>query len=330
MLNEPAPRRATVSRVCSYILAQSHVLQAADIRALVRTTAYAWHDLHMHVLLHDGWTGRKVEWSRPAGHHADMTYSLPSDTGDSAGPAGYTYGGIVVHLAGAPAPRRCSRDDVLDVLRKLRFSGWLAQPENGWLVIVAPGAGGSVAAGRRGVLEVGGWLADQLGVPVLSFWVLDDRQLSVAAWTDGHEVGRYVSDPSHGSADSDDILPEPIGFEHAAAFAAACARPDATDALAESLSEELDVDSRVESERLAEVLRLLGLPQWLVSSASLPRDIPAGPRAVDLTRLGAGSEGMNGRLRGWSAGVVRRRRPPPPTILDPPRGAAADFDPWQF
>jgi hypothetical protein len=39
---------------------------------------------------------------------------------------------------------------------------------------------------------------------------------------------------------------------------------------------------------------------------------------------------MNGRLRGWSAGVVRRRRPPPPTILDPPRGAAADFDPWQF
>jgi len=79
---------------------------------------------------------------------------------------------------------------------------------------------------------------------------------------------------------------------------------------------------------LSTVLRLLGLPRWLVAAGSLPRDPPTGPRARDLTRLGAGVPGLLGRVRGRAVNVVRRRRPPPPVVTDPPRGRGADIDPW--
>jgi hypothetical protein len=230
-------------------------------------------------------------------------------------------------LDGAPSGRACTREDVLAALREIRYSGWLGQPEDGWLVAVAASGDGTVAAGRRGVVGVGEWLADRLGATVFAFRVVTDRQLLVALWADGEEVGRYLSDPSHGL--DDDTLSDPVGVEHADGFAAACGHPEAAEDLAELLAEELDPDSVIESERLGRVLRLLGLPRWLVAASSLPRDIPTGPRSRDMTRLGAGVPGFRGRLRGAAVGIVRRRRPPPPAITDAPR-RGSDIDPWML
>jgi hypothetical protein len=64
-----------------------------------------------------------------------------------------------------------------------------------------------------------------------------------------------------------------------------------------------------------------------VAAATLPRDIPTGPRSKDLTRLGAGVPGPLGRLSGWAVNVVRKRRPPPPAVTDAPRGSSG-MDPW--
>jgi hypothetical protein len=241
-----------------------------------------------------------------------MVYPAAGGAG-TGGPAGYTYAAVVARATGA---------DVLTALREVRFSGWVAPPAAGWVITVAASGAGTVAAGRRGVVGVGEWLATRLGGPVLAIRVVADRQLLLALWTDREEVGRYISDPSYGR--DDDTLPEALGTEHGAAFAAACGHPDAGDDLADLLAEELDPDSVIESERLGGVLRLLGLPSWLVAVSSLPRDVPTGPRAAELTRLGAGATGLRGRLRGRVAEVVRRRRPPPPAFTDAPRGGGID------
>jgi hypothetical protein len=238
------------------------------------------------------------------------------------GPAGHTYAAALVRVGGSP-----SRGDVLAALREIRFSGWLGRAEDGWLVAVAAPADGTVAAGRRGVVDVGEWLAGRLGGTVLVLRVLADRQLLLAVWAGGEEAGRYVSDPSREPGADDDVLPDPLGAEHAAAFAAALGRPDAAAELAEVLAEELDPDSFIESERLGRVLRLLRLPTWPVAAATLPGDIPTGPRARDMTRLGAGVPGPLARLAGGAVNVVRRRRPPPPAVTDAPRGGPG-MDPW--
>jgi hypothetical protein len=240
---------------------------------------------------------------------------------EETGPSGYTYAAVLVHVD--------DPTEVLAALREVRFSGWLAPAgEDGWLVAVAASGDGTVAAGRRGVFGVGQWLGERIAEPVLAVRVIDDRQLVLASWAGGTETGRYVSDPSW-RLDDEGVLSDPVGAEHAGAFAAACGRPDAADDLADLLAEELDADSVIESERLAGVLRLLGLPHWLVAVASLPHDLPDGPRARDLIRLGAGRPGVTGRLYGRAVDVVRRRRPPPPVLADPPRGATG-VDPWLF
>lgn len=235
------------------------------------------------------------------------------------GPSGYTYAAVLVRAHGP--------DEVRAALREIRFSGWLARPEGGWLVAVARHGDGTVAAGRRGVIGVGEWLADRLAATVLAVRVVSDRQLAVVLWLDGAEAGRYVSDPSVGFAKDEQILAEPLGVEHAAAFAQACGYPEAAGELADLLAEQLDPESVIESERLGAVLRLLGLPRWLVAAASLPHDVPTGPRAADVTRLGAGVPGLRGRVCGRAVDIVRRHRRPPPPVADPPR-ATADIDPW--
>jgi hypothetical protein len=242
-----------------------------------------------------------------------VVYPVAAGGGSAGGPVGYTYAVVVV---------RASSDEVLTALREVRFSGWLAPPEAGWVVAVAASGAGTVASDRRGVVGVADWVASRLAGPALAIRVVADRQLLLAVWTGGEEVGRYVSDPSYGR--DDDTLPEPLGTEHAAAFAAAFGHPDVADDLAELLADELDPDSVIESERLGGVLRLLGLPSWLVAVPSLPRDVPTGPRAAELTRLGAGATGVRGRMRGRVAEVVRRRRRPPPAVTDPPRGGGID------
>jgi hypothetical protein len=245
----------------------------------------------------------------------------------STGPVGYSYAGLVVRMDGVPSGRSATRQEVLTALQEIRFSGWLAQPADGWLVAVAAGGTETVAADRRGVVGVGEWLAGQLAATVVAVRVVRDRQLLLVVWADGEEIGRYLSDPSYGLGPDDDTLPFPVGVEHAAGFAAACARPEVAEELAELLAEELDPDSVIESERLATAFGLLGLPRWLVAAASLPRDIPAGPRTRDLTRLRAGVTGPAGRIYGWAVEAVRRRRPPPPAVPDAPRGGG-DIDPW--
>lgn len=234
------------------------------------------------------------------------------------GPEGHTYAAVLVRAAD-PAPVR-------PVLRELRFSGWLAPAEDGWLPIVAGAAAGTVAAGRRGVAGMAEALASRLDATTLAVRVRADRQLLLAMWTGDDEVGRYLSDPSREPGADDEVLPDPYGDEHAAAFALACDRPDAADDLAELLAEELDPDTMIESERLSRVLRLLGLPTWLVAAAALPRSVPTGPSRRELTRLGAGLPGLAGLVCGRAVGVVRKRRPPPPVVTDPPRGGR--MDPW--
>lgn len=260
-----------------------------------------------------------------------MAYPVVARGGDDAGgPVGYTYAAVLVRLdpAGdAPAGATCTREEVLAGLAAVRFSGWVGPAEDGWLVAVAAAGGGTVAAGRRGVLDLGAWLAERFAAPVVATRVVQDQQLLLAMWSGGVEVGRYLSDPSYGLGADDDTLPDPFGVEHAAAFAAACGHPAAAEELTEVLAEELSPDSVFESERLASVLGLLGLPTWLVAVASLPRDVPTGPRAREFTRLAVGRRGLAGRLVGWPVGLVRRRLPPPPAVPDPPRGST-DIDPW--
>ncbi len=252
-----------------------------------------------------------------------MVLPVSGSAADGQGPSGYTYGAALIRVDGTSI----SREDVLAVLREIRFSGWLAQPELGWLVAVVASGAGTVAAGRRGVLGVAEWLAERFTATVLAVRVVADRQLLVALWTDGEEAGRYVSDPSEEPGAEDDVLPDSLGVEHAEDFAAACGHPEVADDLAELLAEDLDTESVIESERLSGVLRLLGLPRWLVASSSLPRDVPTGPGRRDLTRLGAGVPGPLGPLCGRAADVVRRRRPPPPAVTDAPRGGSG-MDPW--
>jgi hypothetical protein len=253
-----------------------------------------------------------------------MAYPLIGRGGDVGGPSGYTYAAVLVRMDGRT---RTTGRDVLAALREIRFSGWLGPPEDGWLVAIAQHGDATVAAGRRGVIGVGEWLAGRLATVTVAVRVVADRQLLLALWIDGEEAGRYLSDPSYGLGADDDTLPDPLGVEHADAFAAACGHPEAAGDLADLLAEQLDPESVIESERLGAVSRLLGLPRWLVAVSSLPRDVPTGPGARDVTRLGAGVPGFAGRVCGRAVDLVRRRRRPPPAVTDAPRGGG-DIDPW--
>ena len=246
---------------------------------------------------------------------------LPGPPADGGGPSGLTYAGVLVRLA-APA---VERSQVLDALQQLRFTGWLGPEEQGWVVAVASDGTGSVAAGRRGVLEVAAELAEQFDLTLVAVRVANDRQLVLSVWAAGEEVGRYVSDPSYGMRD-ETVMSDPLGDEHAEEFAAALGRPEAAEELGELLSEELGEDV-IESERLSGVLRLLGLPDWLVAASSLPRHVPGGPPSGAFTRLGAGRPGLAGRIAGRAVRVVRTRRGPPPVVVDPPR-ADPRAEPW--
>ena len=197
-----------------------------------------------------------------------MTLPLPGTPAESDGTAGDTYGAVLVSTAGG-----ATCDAVVAELRDLRFTGWIADDDDGWIVVLADPGDGTVASGRRGVLEVAAALAERLGTTAFAMRVPADRQLVVAAWAGPDEAGRYSSDPSREPGADDEVLAEPFGAEYAESFAHAAGRPEAADGLADALAEELDADSVFESERLARVLGLLGMPRWIVASAALPRDI---------------------------------------------------------
>jgi hypothetical protein len=105
---------------------------------------------------------------------------------------------------------------------------------------------------------------------------------------------------------------------------------DAAEELAELLEDELDPDSVYESERLGRVLRMLGLPAWLVAAGELPRPMPTGPRPSELTRLRVGRTGSAGRMLASLVGPVRRRQTAPPVTPDPPKGNDMGFESWMY
>ncbi len=243
-----------------------------------------------------------------------MTYPIAAGRGDEA--AGASYAGLFV---------RAERDSVLDQLVGRRFSGWVGPQQQSWVLAVASTAEGPVAGGRRPIEVLTAEVAAALATVALAVRVHRDRVLYLTGWHAGEHLGDYVSDPSVETPSGEvpveddpygglevygplDTFPEPQGAWHAPAFATACGRPGAAADLGELLGETLDHDSVFESERLAQALRLLGLPTWLVSAPSLPGDVPGGPSRADLVQLGAGRSGLGGRIGGLVTGLVRRRR----------------------
>ncbi len=218
--------------------------------------------------------------------------------------AGLSYAGMFV---------RAGHDAVLAWLGDRRFTGWLGPQEGDWVLVVAEQPDGPVAGEGRTLLGAAAEAARDLSTVALAVRVRRDVVLHLDGWDgtgdDGaeppRELGGYVSDPSGNAENPDEVYPEPEGAHHAQAYAAACGQEQAGADLFDLLAEELDTDSVFESERLDSVLRLLDLPRWLISAASLPKDVPAGPRRSEVVRLGAGRTGAAGRVISW---ILRRRR----------------------
>src|SRR2546423_3060924 len=137
---------------------------------------------------------RGGSWPRPGAAETGRMAVPLGATPPTGGPPGYTYGALAIRASDQP-------DQLLAALGAIRFSGWVAPPGDGWGIAVPARAAGAVAAGRRGLLEVGARLASQLGTTVVAVRVLRDRQLVLAVWSGGDEVGRYVSDPAYGLDD---------------------------------------------------------------------------------------------------------------------------------
>ncbi|HEX5857690.1 MAG TPA: hypothetical protein VFY91_06235 [Microbacterium sp.] len=247
---------------------------------------------------------------------------LAAPSADVPAPGGHTYGGVLLRQGDI------SDGELLEALGGIRFSGWVAPPCDGWVVVLGEPGGGVVADGRRGMIEVGQLLAERAAGPVLAVRVRMDRQLALVAWREGAEVARYCSDPSREPGADEEVLDAPIGAESAETLAELWEHPDAAEDLSELLEDELDPDSVHESERLGRVLRILGLPAWLVAAGELPRRMPTGPRPAEMRRLRTGRTGATGRMLDFVTRRVRRRQSPPPVIADPPRGTGAGFDPW--
>ena len=85
--------------------------------------------------------------------------------------------------------------DLLQELGGIRFTGWIAPPEQDWLVVLGDPGDGVVADEQRGIIEVGALLAEQLRGPVLAVRVRHDRQLALVAWRAAEEVGKVLQRP---------------------------------------------------------------------------------------------------------------------------------------
>jgi hypothetical protein len=210
----------------------------------------------------------------------------------------YSYAGVLV---------RAARADVLDHVAGAGFSGYIGPQEDDWVVLV-PARFRAAAGGQVADLEVlGRDLARRFEQVSLAVSVHRDRVLRLVMWAGSRELGRYVSNPAYGT-DEDDVA-DPQGVERAEDFAAAGGAPALAEELAEVLGAILDEDEQTESERLSTVLRLLGLPRWLVAVDRLPRAVPGGPSAAQVTRLFRGRTGLSGRVRSWRP-RFKRHAPP--------------------
>ena len=230
--------------------------------------------------------------------------------GEVGGPVGYDYRGLVV---------RARREDVLRVAAGAGFSGWVGPQEGDAVVLVPSSSRLLVAAGGRDPEALAEHLSAALPAdpaPVLVVEVVRDRLLSLVLVVAGAPSLRYLSDPSVLDPEAFD---EPSGAHHAPALARAFGVPGAADALRDVLAEEADPEVHIESERLGHVLRLLGLPAWLVSAWGLPRRVYGAPDPRSLTRLRAGRTGVAAAVVGPAAELARRVRQAVRRLPDGPR-----------
>jgi hypothetical protein len=212
----------------------------------------------------------------------------------------YSYAGLVLGGDHAAITRE---------LTAVGFSGWIGPDEAGWVVLVCRRLTGAVTAKGHDITALGAHLARATGGPAVAAHVRQDRLLTFTAWHGDAEIGRYLSNPAFGADEDDDFVdPEPEGVEYADAIATAFGRADEQEELAEILGEILDEEEQTESERLWSVLRLLGVPSWLVASAALPKDVLGGPLKADVVLLFRGRTGRLARVAAWLTGRQRRRR----------------------
>lgn len=212
------------------------------------------------------------------------------------GGAGLSYSGVYV---------AADRGDVLAALGELRFTGYVGPQEEAWIVAISGNPLGKVARKKRRIEDVARDLAVTLETVTLAAEVADDTRLRLWAHDGVDALPPYDTDPAGdgpGTLTLDDFG-NPVldggGFvDHemlAQSLLATFGAQDEDDALAELLAEDLGEDTS-ESERLTGILRILGLPTWIVSSDSLPRRVPGGPDKDEVTRLGAGKPGVQGRF----------------------------------
>lgn len=226
------------------------------------------------------------------------------------GESGLSYSGVYV---------AAERERVIEALRELRFTGYVGPQEDRWVLSIAGNPLAKVAGSKRRIADLARDLASGLAVVTLAAEVEKDARLRLWAFDGEEPLPEYDSDPP----DDDD---EPGGivlddFGNPVMGAGACAdnemvaasllstfgAEDEEGALTELLEEDLGEDTN-ESERLTSILRVLGLPTWIVSSDSLPRRVPGGPDKEQVLRLGAGKTGV----QGWLADTVRRPVRPRP------------------
>jgi len=225
------------------------------------------------------------------------------------GEAGLSYSG---------AYAAAERDRVIAALGELRFTGYLGPQEGTWVLSIAGNPLGKVAGSRRRINDVARDLAATLDVVTLAVEVARDARLRLWAFDGEDALPGYDSHPPDENEPGGMALDDfgnPIvsggGFADnemvAVSLLSTFGAEDPDGTLGELLGEDLGEDTN-ESERLTSVLRLLGLPTWIVSSDSLPRRVPGGPDRSEILRLGAGKPGV----QGWFADALRRPARPRP------------------
>jgi hypothetical protein len=227
-----------------------------------------------------------------------MHFMTLAPDGGLGGPAGSSYCGI---FSTAPL------ETFVTSLTRMRFSGWVGPQEDGWVVAVPSRVRGAVAGNKMTGPEVARAVSADDGGTAFCAIVLGDALLQLQAYTAGDVLLTYYSDPTVLDPTNDELMSDPMGADDAPALARAVGKPDVGDELEELLAEPLS-ESENESERLTQVLRLLGAPTWIVAADALPKDVPSGPRAKEFTRLGAGKEGVQGRIDDALRGIVRKKK----------------------
>lgn len=218
---------------------------------------------------------------------------VPVSVGE--GESGFSYSGVYV---------AASRDHVLAALGELRFTGFVGPQEGDWVLSIAGNPLGKVARKKRRIADVARDLATTLETVTLAVEVDKDSRLRLWGFDGVDALPVYDSAPPE--EDDDEIQIDDFGNpvmtgafvdndDVARALLSTFRVEDDDDSLIGLLDEDLGEDTS-ESERLTGILRILELPTWIVSADSLPRRVPGGPDKDEVTRLGAGKPGVQGRL----------------------------------